>query len=99
MTTKIIKKKIIPILKCQGVLKAAIFGSVVRGEMTKNSDVDILVKLSKNKSLLDLVGLKLDLEDKLGRGVDIISYGGIHPLLKDVILKEQKIIHERKKRS
>lgn len=99
MTIKTIKKQIVPILKRQGVTKAAFFGSIARGEMTKNSDVDILVKLSKNKSLLDFVGLKLDLEDKLGRDVDIISYGGIHPLLKGIILKEQKIIYESKKRS
>ena len=99
MTVEIIKKKITPILKRQGVLKAAVFGSVVRGKMTKKSDVDILVKLAKNKSLLDLVGLKLELEDKLDRTVDVISYGGIHPLLKDIILKEQRIIYESKKRS
>ena len=99
MTTQTIKKKILPILKRQGVIRAAVFGSFARGEMTKNSDIDILVKLAKNKSLLDLVGLKLELEDKLGRDVDVISYGGIHPLLKSIILKEQQIIYESKKRS
>ncbi len=99
MTTKAIEKKIVPILKRQGVIKAAIFGSAARGEMKKNSDVDILVKLKKGKTLLDFVGLKLELEDKLGRDVDVISYGGIHPLLKDIILKEQKVIYESKKRS
>lgn len=99
MTVTTIKKKIVPILKRQGVLKAAVFGSAAKGKMTKSSDIDILVKLAKNKSLLDLVGLKLDLEDKLGRDIDVISYGGIHPLLKDIILKEQKIIYESKKRS
>lgn len=99
MTAESIKKQIVPILKRQGVLRAALFGSAASGKMTKNSDVDILVKLGKNKSLLDLVGLKLDLEDKLGRDVDVISYGGIHPLLKDIILKEQKVIYENKKRS
>lgn len=99
MTIKAIKVKIVPILKRQGVIKAAIFGSAARNEITKNSDIDILVKLAKNKSLLDLVGLKLELEDKLGRDVDVISYGGIYPLLKSIILKEQKIIYENKKRS
>lgn len=99
MITKAIEKKIVPILKRQGVVKAAVFGSAARGEMRKNSDVDILVKLKKGKTLLDFIGLKLELEDKLDRDVDLISYGGIHPLLKDIILKEQKIIYERKKRS
>ena len=99
MTTKAIKKKILPILRRQGVLKAAVFGSVARNEMTKNSDVDILVKLAKNKTLLDLVGLKLELEDKLGRNVYVVSYGGIHPRLKDIILREQNVIYESKKGS
>ncbi|MFA4890145.1 MAG: nucleotidyltransferase family protein [Candidatus Paceibacterota bacterium] len=99
METAEIKRKIVPILKRQGVLRAAVFGSVARGEMTKKSDIDILVKLAKNKSLLDLVGLRLELKDKLGRNVDVVSYGGIHPLLRDIILKEQKVIYESKKRS
>jgi hypothetical protein len=99
MTTQAIKKKIIPILKRQGVTKAALFGSAVRGKMRKRSDIDILVNLKKNKTLLDLVGLKLDLEEKLGRKVDVLTYDGLHPLLKDIILNEQKVIYESKKRS
>ena len=78
------------------MLKAALFGSVVRGEAGKKSDVDVLVQLEDGKTLLDLVGLKLDLEDRLGRKVDLLTYGCIHPLLKDIILKEQKIIYEKK---
>lgn len=89
MTTETIKRKIIPILKRQGVLKAAVFGSFARGEERKNSDMDILVKLKKNKTLLDLVGLQLELEDRLGRKVDVVEYGALHPLIKDSVLKEQ----------
>lgn len=89
MTTETIKKKIIPILRRQGVLEAAVFGSFARGEETKNSDMDILVKLKKNKTLLDLVGLQLELEDRLGRKVDVVEYGALHPLIKDSVLKEQ----------
>ncbi|MEI7621050.1 MAG: nucleotidyltransferase family protein [Candidatus Moraniibacteriota bacterium] len=99
MTTSTIKKQIVPILKRQGVLKAAIFGSFARGEETKKSDVDILVKLSKSKSLFDLVELKLELEDNLGRKVDVLSYDGINHRLKDIILKEQKVIYEKTKKS
>lgn len=99
MTTQAIKRKIVPILKRQGVTKAALFGSVVRGEARKRSDIDILVNLKKDKTLLDLVGLKLELEERLGRKVDVLTYNGIHPLLKDIILNEQKIIYESKKGS
>jgi len=97
MTIRIIKKKIIPILKNDGVIKAAIFGSYATGEQKKNSDIDIVIKYKKNnKSLFDLIQLQHDLEKKLGKKVDLLTYGGIHPLLKDIILKEQKIIYEER---
>lgn len=93
---QVIKKKIINILKRHGVIKAAIFGSFVRGQAKKSSDIDILVKLKGDKTLLDLVGLKIDLEEVLGRKVDIMTYSSLHPLLKDIILNEQKLIYEER---
>jgi len=96
MTIKDISTKIIPILKRQGVSKAALFGSVVRGGAKKKSDVDILIDFSEKKSLLDLVRLQFVLEDKLGRKVDLLTYGSVHPLLKDIILKEEKVIYEKR---
>ena len=96
MTTQDISNKIIPILKSQGVLKAALFGSVVRGEAKRGSDIDLLVELDDDKSLLDLVGLKLELEDNLKTKVDVLTYDAIHPLLKDIILKEQQVIYEKR---
>lgn len=96
MTTQTIKKKIIPILKRQGVIKAAIFGSAAKGEMKKNSDVDILVKFKNTKSLMELVGIQFKLEEKIGRKVDLLTYDSIYPLLKDRILDEQKIIYEKR---
>ncbi|MDP2926627.1 MAG: nucleotidyltransferase family protein [bacterium] len=93
MSIENIKKKINPILRRNGVKKAALFGSVVRKEDKKGSDVDILIKFEKNdKSLFDLSGLKIELEEKLNKKVDILTYDSLHPLLKDIILKEQKVI-------
>ena len=91
-----IRAKIIPTLKNQGVLKAALFGSVVRGEAKKSSDIDLLVELDDSKTLLDLVGLKLELENTLKRKVDVLTYDAIHPLLKKIILNEQQIIYEKR---
>ncbi|MBU0999116.1 nucleotidyltransferase family protein [Patescibacteria group bacterium] len=90
-----IKKKIIFILKRHDVKRAAIFGSFARGEMKKKSDIDILIEFRGEKSLLDLVGLKLDLEETLERKVDVLTYDSLHPLLKDIILSEQKVIYEK----
>jgi len=89
---KKLKSKINPILKRHHVKKAAIFGSFARGEQKKSSDVDILVKFPGGKSLFDLIGLKLDLEDKLNKKVDVLTYDSIHPLLRNIILDEQKVI-------
>lgn len=79
MTTQDIKKKIVPILKRRDVTRAALFGSVARNEAKKNSDVDLLVKFKGRKTLMDLAGLKIEIEDKLGRRVDILTHDGIYP--------------------
>ena len=97
MTMQVIKKQIVPILKRRGVTKAALFGSCARDEIKKNSDIDLLIKLKKGKTLFDIVRLKSDLEEKLGRKVDLVEYDAIRPLLRDVILSEQKSIYEEKK--
>jgi predicted nucleotidyltransferase len=89
-----VKKKSMSILKRYDVKKAAVFGSFARGEAKKRSDIDILIefKNKSNKSLFDLVGLKLELEERLKKKVDLVEYSTIHPLLKDRILKEQALI-------
>lgn len=84
-----IKRKTIPILKEGGATRAALFGSVVRAEAREDSDIDILVDLPRGKSLFDLAGLKIKLEESLGRDVDVVTYNSLDPLLKDYILKDQ----------
>ena len=87
-----IKKTILPILRRHHVKKAGLFGSCVRGKLKKTSDVDILVDITEDINFLDFVGIKLDLEDALGRKVDLVEYSTIKPLLKNRILKEQVIV-------
>ena len=82
-----IKPKIIDILKKNKIKKAGIFGSYAKGNPKKNSDVDILIDF--DGSMLDLVGLELELKEKLQKKVDLITYGGINHLLRDRILKEE----------
>lgn len=83
------KKKILPVLKKAHVVKAALFGSYVRGDNTKDSDIDVLLELPREATLLDLVGIKQDMEEKLKKKVDVVEYEGIHPLFKESILKNQ----------
>ena len=87
-----IKEKIRPIMKEYGVKKGALFGSLVRGEMREDSDIDILVEIKRDISLLDFIGLKIEIEEALGRKVDLVEYCTITPLLKDKILEEQVVI-------
>ena len=84
-----IKTKALPILKEAGVTRSSLFGSYIRGENKKGSDIDILVDLPSDKSLFDVIDLKLKLEDTLGKPVDILEYDAIKPQLKRYILSKQ----------
>ena len=87
-----IKQKILPILQDYEVKKVALFGSCVRGEMKEESDVDILIDIRADISLLGFVGLKQKIEEALGRKVDLVEYDTLKPLLKERILKEQVVL-------
>ena len=91
-----IKERILPILEKNRVIKAGIFGSYVRGEQRKNSDVDILVELEDDLSLLDIIRIKIELEKILKRKVDLVEYETIKKELKDTILKEEVLIYEKR---
>ncbi|MDD1760930.1 MAG: nucleotidyltransferase family protein [Methanothrix sp.] len=84
-----VREMIIDILRRNGVKRASFFGSIVRGEMTEDSDVDLLVEFEGKKSLLDLAHLKNELEDSINRRVDLLTFKSLHPRLKDRILAEQ----------
>jgi len=87
-----LKEAVISILVKNGVRKAAFFGSVARGTATIDSDIDLLIEFEGDKSLLDLAGLKIEIEETLGKEIDLLTYDSLHPLLKDRILKEQVVI-------
>src|SRR3954452_3763952 len=87
-----IKKKVVPILKETRETRAAIFGSVARGEETNKSDVDILVNLPRDMSLFDVVDLESKLEATIQRKVDLVDYDAIKPRLKPYILRDQILI-------
>lgn len=87
-----IRNRIYPILKRYDVARASIFGSYVRDEETPKSDIDILVDIKTDISLLDFVGLKQEIEDALGRKVDLVEYDTLKPLLREKILKEQVVL-------
>ncbi|MFH1327007.1 MAG: nucleotidyltransferase family protein [archaeon] len=85
---KKIKAKIVKILKQNKIKKAGIFGSYARGDFKKTSDIDIIIQPTPGMGL-EFVGLALELEDKLGKKIDLITYKSIHPLIKKRILNEE----------
>lgn len=82
----------------QPVLKAWLFGSFSRGEETLNSDVDIIVSLDKSKPIgLKFFGMWSDLEDLLGRKVDLVSEGSLLPFAQESAELDKILIYERTK--
>ncbi|HHV80362.1 MAG TPA: nucleotidyltransferase family protein [bacterium] len=92
MNIEEIREKILPILKKYKVKRAGIFGSMARNEETEKSDIDILVELPDEASLLDLVGLKMELEEVLRKKVDVLTYDSIYLPLREPILSEEVAI-------
>lgn len=70
------------------VTDVRVFGSMARGDATAMSDVDLLVRPLPGASLLDLGGLLMDVQDLLGRRVEVVSERALHPAMRERILKE-----------
>ena len=80
--------------KAQPVLKAYLFGSFVRGEASKNSDVDILVELDYSKDIgLDFIQMQIDLQNLLSKKVDLVSARGLSKYVQPVIDAEKQLIY------
>ena len=86
------KRSIIELLRRHDVKRASFFGSTVTGKGSRKSDIDLLVEFEGTKSLLDLAGLKIDLEELLGKSVDVLTFKSLHPLLKERILLQQDVL-------
>jgi uncharacterized protein len=82
------KENINKIAFSHGVRSIRVFGSFARGEENIHSDIDFLIELEPNRSLLDIISLKYDIEDLTGRKVDVVTTKGISPYLAEQIIKE-----------
>ena len=71
-----------------GARNIRIFGSVARGKDASDSDVDFLVDLEPGRNLLDLGGLLMDLQELLGRPVDVVTERGLRPRVRTRVLTE-----------
>ena len=94
MSIQDLQDKLSPIFRQHGIKQASVFGSVSRGDDHPESDVDLLVKLGRPMGLVGLVGLVTEMEEMLGRKVDLLTDGGINKFLEPHILPDLKTIYE-----
>ena len=83
-----VKLQLIPILRRHQVHHAGIFGSTAHGTAKKTSDTDLLIEFTGEKSLFDLIALKLDLEAEIDRKIDILTYNALNPLIRNSVLAD-----------
>ena len=86
------REEILRIAAHHGARNVRVFGSVARGEDRSDSDLDLLVEMEDERSLLDLVGLEQDLEALLQRKVDVLTDESIHPALRQRITAEARAL-------
>jgi uncharacterized protein len=84
------REEILRLAASRGARNVRVFGSVARGEASESSDIDLLVEIDFGRSLLDVVGLWLDLQELLNRKVDLLTDGGVNPHLRERILAEAR---------
>lgn len=71
-----------------GATDVRVFGSVARGDADESSDIDFLVRMSPGRSAFDIGGLLMDLQDLLGRRIDVVTERGLRPRMRERVLRE-----------
>jgi hypothetical protein len=97
MSTQAMQQTIAEYFKTQPVLKAWLFGSFARGEETEDSDVDLLVKFDRSLpiGLFAYIRMHRELEEKLGRKVDLVEEGTLRPAVQKTAYRDLKVVYER----
>ena len=75
-------------LAAQGVSSLALFGSVARGDAREDSDIDLAIETRGKFSLLDLAGVKMLVEERMGRDVDLVFIEGLSPRRRKSALRD-----------
>lgn len=82
------REEILRIASKRGAQNIRVFGSVARGEADSESDIDLLVDLEPGRSLFDLGGLLMDLQDLLDHKVDVVTERGLRERIRERVLRE-----------
>jgi hypothetical protein len=84
------RQEILRLAEKHGAHNVRVFGSMVRGEAGPDSDIDLLIDLETGRSLLEHAALLLELEDLLGRKVDVVTERGLRPRVRERVLSEAR---------
>ena len=85
--------RMIDICRQNDVSMIGIFGSMARAESKKQSDIDLIVRFGKRKSLPGMVRLERELTEALGRKVDLLTEGAISPYMRERVLNEMQVVY------
>jgi len=85
---------LIDICRRNDVEMVGVFGSMARGEQTDRSDIDLLVRFAKPKSLIGVIALEQQLTAALGRAVDLLTDAALSPYLRERILHDVRVLYE-----
>ena len=88
-----LRETIMPVL-APYVSGVALFGSVARGEETEESDIDLLIRLSRPIDYFTLIDLEQELSTRLGRRVDLVTEGAMSPYIRPYIEQDKVILYE-----
>jgi uncharacterized protein len=86
--------EIVEFLKSKGATKVAVFGSYVRDEETPESDIDVVVDFKDPITLFDFAGYQIELQDKIGKKVDLIMEGGMNPLIEKYVKNDIIVLYQ-----
>jgi hypothetical protein len=73
-----------------GARNIRVFGSQLTDQLRPDSDLDLLIDLAEGRNLLDIVAIKQDLEELLGRRVDVVTEAALSPYIRDEVLATAK---------
>lgn len=94
MTAFVDQQQLAKLCRSNDVAFLGLFGSFARGEATDRSDVDLLVRFSKRKSLLAVLSFEDALAQTFGRQVDLVTEAALSPYLRERILKDVQVMYE-----
>ncbi|EJG06705.1 DNA polymerase beta domain protein region [Methanofollis liminatans DSM 4140] len=92
--TEKICETIVRVLTQNDAERIAVFGSYARGEAGPESDIDILVRFGRTKSLIEIVRIEDELKAALHRNVDLVTEKAVSPYLADAIRRDEVVIYE-----